>query len=118
MSKQTLQALGGLVLVLGVLAFGYAFSMDVTVATGYGADRVANIHLLSQQSKYQNAGGLGMVIGLMLLIGGNFVPSSETGLSKNVDLTQNLSDQQKGYLVLGILALVSCCVLYVLHVSG
>jgi len=121
--KSQLQALGGIVLIAGVAAFAYAFTMDVTVPTGTEYGRVANIHLIATQSKWQNAGMFGIFLGIVLFVAGNFVPNApaeaavgtaasneESALTKNIDPTAGLSDSHKQYVAMGIGFVILACV--------
>lgn len=51
------------VIAAGVLMMIFGMSMDVTV--GYGSDRVANIHLISQQQTLMMFGGFIFLGGLI-----------------------------------------------------
>lgn len=61
-----------LVTACGIVLFGYATIMDVTVALPpasaefLGKDRVVNIHLLAQQANYRYAGGFLALLGVGL----------------------------------------------------
>jgi hypothetical protein len=108
-----------LLLLLGIALFGYAMTMDVTVDSGTSYGRVANIHLIAQQSNYRNGGAVMALAGLIWGVLGSRgprrsrVPAALDAIKvPGQDWDSKLSAQQKQILALALGTVIFLSLLY------
>ena len=129
-SNAALQALGGLLVVVGLVWGFWAYSMDTSVSVptthiaGYGdvgGGRVNNIGLMQQRQNNLMIGAVAFLAGIILMAVGGVVRgtapvgSVDAAATKHIDVFAGVSSEAKGWIVIGAVTVILGAVAYVAY---